>query len=79
MLLFMIAILGLMLLFLLVPLSLACFGFWVWSLVHVIRNDRLEGTTRLLWALLVWFLPVIGSVIYFFTGRVASPHRLAAA
>ncbi len=39
--LFMIAILGLLMLFLLVPLSLACFVFWVWSLVHVIRNDHL--------------------------------------
>ena len=66
---------GVLLLLLLVPLGIACFVFWLWMLVHAIRNDALDGTTRVLWALLIWFLPFIGSVIYFFTGRTASPRR----
>ena len=63
------AITSWLLLLLLVPLGIACFVFWLWMLVHAIRNDALDGTTRVLWALLIWFLPFIGSVIYFVAGR----------
>jgi len=72
------SIVSVLLLFLIVPLGVACFVFWIWMLVHAIRNDGLDGTTRVLWALLIWFLPFIGSVIYFFAGRTASPRRLIA-
>ena len=57
---------------LLLPLALAGFAFWVWMLIHAIRNDQLDGTIRVLWVLLVWFLPLIGSVIYCLMGRTAS-------
>jgi Phospholipase_D-nuclease N-terminal len=63
------SILGVLLLLLLIPFGIACFAFWVWMLIHAIRNDQVTGTTRVLWVALVWFLPLIGSVIYFFTGR----------
>lgn len=53
-------------LLLLLPLAVAGFVFWVWMLIHAIRNDNLDGSSRVLWVLLVWFLPLIGSVIYFF-------------
>jgi Phospholipase_D-nuclease N-terminal len=65
------SIVGALLLLLLIPFGLACFAFWVWMLIHAIRNDQVTGTTRVLWVALVWFLPLIGSVIYFFTGRKA--------
>ena len=73
------SLLGLFLLLMLIPFGLACFAFWVWMLVHSIRNDNLTGTSRVLWAALVWFLPFIGSVIYFILGRTAAPRRLMAA
>lgn len=74
-----ISVLGVLALLLLIPFGLACFAFWVWMLIHAIRNDHLTGTARVLWAALVWFLPLIGSVIYFFAARNPEPRRLAAA
>jgi hypothetical protein len=74
-----ISIVGVLLLLLLVPFGIACFVFWLWMLVHAIRNDNLDGTARVLWAALIWFLPLIGSAIYFFAGRNAGPRRLIAA
>ena len=74
-----IAVLGVLTLLLLIPFALAGFGFWVWMLLHAIRNDHLSGTSRVLWAALVWFLPLLGSVIYFFAGRTAESHRLTMA
>ena len=73
------SIVGVLLLLLLIPLSLACLGFWLWMLIHAIRTDNLDGTARVLWAALIWFLPLIGSAIYFFAGRTAEPRRLIAA
>lgn len=73
-----ISIFGVLLLLLLIPLGLACFAFWAWMLIHAIRNDHVEGTTRVLWVALVWFLPLLGSVIYFFAGRKATGRLLAA-
>ena len=73
------ALLGFLLLLLVIPFGIACFAFWAWMLIHSIRNDNLTGTARVLWAALVWFLPLIGSVIYFFLGRTAETRRLAMA
>ena len=56
-------------------LGLACFVFWVWMLVHAITNKGLNDGERVAWVLAVIFLPVIGSVLYFFIGR---PKGLAA-
>jgi ABC-type uncharacterized transport system fused permease/ATPase subunit len=50
-------------------ISLACFAFWLWMLVHSITNKGLPDTERLIWVLVVIFLPFIGSVLYFFIGR----------
>ena len=56
------------------PLGLMCTAFWIWMLIHCIRNDRLEGSERVIWALIVWLLPFIGSVLYFFIARKATPR-----
>lgn len=56
-------------LLLLGALGLVCTAFWIFMLVHAIRNDRLKGTQRLLWVASVWFLPFLGSIFYFFFGR----------
>jgi hypothetical protein len=73
------SIFGLFLLLLLAPIGVACFVFWLWMLIHSIRNDNLTGTGRVLWAAAVWFLPLVGSIVYFFLGRTASPRRLSPA
>jgi hypothetical protein len=50
-------------------LSLAAFGFWLWMLINAITNKGLGDGERIVWVLVIIFLPFIGSLIYFFIGR----------
>ncbi len=50
-------------------LSLACFAFWLWMLVHAIGNKGLSDGERIVWVLVVIFLPFLGSILYFFIGK----------
>ena len=47
-------------------LSLIAF---VWGLVDVIKREDLDGTMKLVWVLVMLFLGVIGTAIYYFAGR----------
>lgn len=51
------------------PLAVGAFLFWAWMLVDSIRNNRNSPTGRVLWTAAIWFLPVIGCVLYFVFGR----------
>ena len=42
--------------------GLLTFIFWLWMLVDCIQNNRLSGSERVLWALVIFFLPCIGSL-----------------
>jgi uncharacterized membrane protein YhaH (DUF805 family) len=50
-------------------ISLALFIFWVVMLIHALTNRGLQGVEKLVWVVVIIFLPVIGSLIYFFVGR----------
>ena len=50
-------------------LALAGFVFWLWMLIHAITNKGLPDVERIVWVLVIIFLPLIGSIIYFFIGR----------
>jgi membrane protein DedA with SNARE-associated domain len=41
----------------------AVFIFWLWMLIDCIKNEK-DGTQRLIWALVIFFLPCIGSLVY---------------
>jgi hypothetical protein len=49
--------------------SLACFAFWLWMLIHAITNKGLGDGEKIVWVIVVIFLPFLGSLIYFFVGR----------
>jgi hypothetical protein len=49
--------------------SLLALIFWVWMLIDAIKNPRLEGSQRVVWVLVIIFIPCLGSLIYFFAGR----------
>jgi hypothetical protein len=49
--------------------GLLCFVFWLWMLIHAITNKGIVGTEKIVWVLVVIFLPFVGSLIYFFIGR----------
>ncbi len=50
-------------------LGLAAFAFWLWMLIHAITNKGLRDGERIVWVLVIIFLNVVGSIIYFFIGR----------
>ena len=50
-------------------IGLLTFIFWVWMLIDAIKNPRLDGTQRVIWVLVIFFLPCLGSIIYYFAGR----------
>lgn len=61
--------LGLALILGLTLVGLLIFALWVWMLVDAITNNGLNNAERLAFVLLVFFLPFIGSLVYFFVGR----------
>lgn len=54
-------------------ITLAGFAFWLWMLIHAIKNRALSDGERVVWVLVVIFLPFLGSVLYFLIGRPKSP------
>jgi hypothetical protein len=49
--------------------GLLTFIFWIWMLIDAIKNPRLDGTQRVIWVLVIFFIPCLGSLIYYFAGR----------
>lgn len=65
---------GASLLFALVLLGLAAFGFWLWMLIHALLRQP-TGLEKLVWVFVIVMLPVIGSLIYFFARVVGGTPR----
>lgn len=43
--------------------------FQIWMLIDAIQNPRLQGSQRVVWVLVIIFLPCLGPLIYFIVGR----------
>lgn len=43
--------------------------FWVWMLIHAIKNRGLSDAERIVWVLVIVFVSFLGALIYFFVGR----------
>jgi hypothetical protein len=50
-------------------ISLISFVIWVWLLIHAITNNGLRDGEKIMWVLVMIFLPCLGSILYFFIGR----------
>jgi hypothetical protein len=46
--------------------------FWLWMLVDVLMSNK-PANEKILWFLVVFFLHLIGALIYFFVGRNRTP------
>ena len=44
-------------------------SLWILALASILKSDFKDSTTKLIWILVVVFLPIIGSVLYFILGR----------
>jgi Phospholipase_D-nuclease N-terminal len=53
------------------------FLFLIWSacLVDILRNE-FRGNNKLIWFIAVTFIPVVGSVLYFFIGTRQKKYRI---
>ena len=60
---------GILVLLFLAVIAIGLFAFWLWMLIHSITNKGLRDTEKLLWVLLILFLPFLGPILYFFIGR----------
>ena len=60
---------GLLVWLFMAALSLALFAFWLWMLIHAITNKGLRDVEKIVWVIVIIFLPFLGSLIYFFIGR----------
>ncbi len=49
-------------------ISLAGFIFWLWMLIDLLKSKSSSGT-KILWVILMLFLWVLGSILYFFLAR----------
>jgi Phospholipase_D-nuclease N-terminal len=54
-------------------LSIAGTVFWIWMLIDCLTKEPSEGNDKIIWVLVMIFLPAIGSIVYYFIRR---PERI---
>ncbi len=60
---------GLLLWLMFAVLAIAAFVFWIIMLINAIGNNRLSGTEKVVWVLVIIFLHFLGALIYYFVGK----------
>ena len=50
-------------------LGLLAFVLWIVALIDAIKNPGLSGNERIIWVLVIIFVPCLGPLLYFFVGR----------
>ncbi len=60
---------GAIFLMIVLTLGLGTFGFWIYALIEIISEEYKNDTDKIIWFLLVFFLPFVGTIIYYFSGR----------
>ena len=43
--------------------------FWIIALIDILKSDFRDTNGKIIWALVVIFLPVLGSILYFLIGK----------
>lgn len=55
--------------FLSMAIMIGLFIFWGWALIDILKSDFKDGINKLIWLLVVFFLYVLGALLYVFIGR----------
>ena len=42
--------------------------FWIWTLIDVLKSE-FQGSGKIVWLLVVFFLAILGSILYVAIGR----------
>ncbi len=50
-------------------IGLACLVFWVSCIIEIVKSEFKGTTDKLVWLILVLWLPVLGSLLYVGLGR----------
>ena len=50
--------------------------FWLWTLIECVTKEPSEGNDKIVWTVLIIFVPWIGAILYYFVRR---PERIKAA
>jgi len=56
-------------------LAIGCLVVWIWALIDILKNE-FTGLNKIIWLLLVIFLPLVGVICYYFIGmkQKLPPH-----
>ncbi|MEI8341213.1 MAG: PLD nuclease N-terminal domain-containing protein [Verrucomicrobiota bacterium] len=49
----------------LILLGMLSFSIWMWALIDLLAERKLEGTDKIVWALVIILLNVLGGILYF--------------
>ena len=50
-------------------MSIAVFALWIWALVDILRSDFSDVIVKIVWFLLVFFVPLLGFILYVILGK----------
>ena len=48
---------------------LALIGFWIYTIVDIVKSNFQDETTKIIWLLVVISIGILGSLIYWIFGR----------
>jgi hypothetical protein len=57
----------------LIPVVIIELALIIVALVDLIKRERVRGGSKILWALLILFVQVIGPIVYLVFGRLEKP------
>ncbi|QCR21461.1 PLDc N-terminal domain-containing protein [Pontibacter sp. SGAir0037] len=60
---------GTMELLLVLLFGLVPFVLWLWAIIDLLRSDFRSGTDKLIWAVVIIFVPLLGALLYLLIGR----------
>lgn len=46
--------------------SFAAFALSIFAVIKIVSNEKFETNEKIMWLLIVFFMPVFGPIIYFF-------------
>jgi cell division protein FtsX len=62
------AIMGIIIGIFILVIPLAIFVLWIWALIDLLKSE-FTGHNKLIWLLVLIFLPLLGLILYYFIGR----------
>jgi phospholipase D-like protein len=49
--------------------ALVCLILWIWALLDIVNGRFRDDVTKIVWVLIVIFIPFLGTILYYLIGR----------